>query len=45
MFEIRRIHTMYPSGFKKRSIGLMKRENPVELVKKLFMVFFHILNW
>ena len=34
MFEIRRIHTMYPSCFKKGSIGLMKRENPVELVEK-----------
>ena len=34
MFEIRRSHTMYPDGFKKRSIGLMKRENPIELVEK-----------
>jgi len=34
MFEIRKNHTIYPDGFKKRSIGLMKRENPVELVEK-----------
>ena len=27
-------HTMYPGGLKKRSIGWMKRENPVELVEK-----------
>jgi large subunit ribosomal protein L13 len=26
-------HTMYPGGLKKRSIGLMKREHPVELVE------------
>ena len=34
MFEIRRNQPMYPGGFKKGSIGLMKRENPVELVEK-----------
>jgi len=27
-------HSMYPGGLKKRSIGLMKREHPVELVEK-----------
>jgi len=27
-------HTMYPGGLKSRSIGLMKREYPVELVEK-----------
>ncbi|MDO4500442.1 MAG: 50S ribosomal protein L13 [Erysipelotrichaceae bacterium] len=27
-------HTMFPGGLKSRSIGLMKREYPVELVKK-----------
>ena len=26
-------HSMFPGGLKKRSIGLMKRENPVELVE------------
>ena len=26
-------HTMYPGGLKARSIGLMKREYPVELVR------------
>ncbi len=26
-------HTMYPGGLKSRSIGLMKREYPVELVE------------
>ena len=26
-------HSMYPGGLKKRSIGLMKREHPVELVE------------
>ena len=26
-------HTMYPGGLKSRSIGLMKREHPVELVE------------
>jgi len=34
MFEIRKNLTMYSGGFKKGSIGLMKRENPVELVEK-----------
>jgi len=34
MFEIRRNHTIYPGSFKKRSIGLMKRKTPVELVEK-----------
>jgi len=32
-FEIRRNRTIYPGGFKKRSIGLMKKKNPVELVE------------
>ena len=27
-------HSMYPGGLRKRSIGLMKREYPVELVEK-----------
>lgn len=27
-------HTMFPGGLKAKSIGLMKRENPVELVEK-----------
>ena len=27
-------HTMYPGGLKAKSIGLMKREYPVELVEK-----------
>ena len=27
-------HTMFPGGLKKKSIGLMKRENPCELVEK-----------
>ncbi len=27
-------HSMFPGGLKKRSIGLMKREHPVELVEK-----------
>ena len=27
-------HSMFPGGLKKKSIGLMKRENPVELVEK-----------
>jgi len=27
-------HSMYPGGLKQRSIGLMKREYPVELVEK-----------
>lgn len=27
-------HSMYPGGLKARSIGLMKREYPVELVEK-----------
>ena len=27
-------HSMFPGGLKKRSIGLMKREYPVELVEK-----------
>ena len=26
-------HTMFPGGLKQKSIGLMKRENPVELVE------------
>ena len=26
-------HSMFPGGLKKRSIGLMKREHPVELVE------------
>ena len=27
-------HSMFPGGLKKKSIGLMKREHPVELVEK-----------
>ena len=27
-------HSMYPSGLKAKTIGAMKRENPVELVEK-----------
>lgn len=27
-------HSMYPSGLKARTIGVMKREHPVELVEK-----------
>ena len=27
-------HSMFPGGLKKKSIGLMKREKPVELVEK-----------
>lgn len=27
-------HSMFPGGLKKKSIGQMKRENPVELVEK-----------